>query len=340
MSGLTEFVSIYLEGGLEPGKLRMAATGLGWKGEQRDEKPTTIAAGDLKWMQWQRVGRGYQLRIGLKGEQRRAAFEGFSKEDHERLRNSASNYYNITLEEKETSVRGWNWGAAEVQGQDLAFLVAGKPAWSVPMSTIQNTTINKAEVGLEFRDEKMLSEIKKLEEEGSKEARRMRRGAPDELVEIRLFIPGTVGDSRRRSKAEKKKTTNGEKPVKKEEDDDAEMDDESDASLSGSELDGEDQAAAETFFETVREKAEVGQVQGKAIVSFPEVLCTTPRSACPSVRVQNLTKLGYTEDASMSTCFPTSYACVVRHTTTRFSTSLSSSSTYCQRQTRFTCSLW
>lgn len=274
-SALTEFTGIYLENGLEPGKLRMAGTGLGWKGE-REEKATTVGAGELKWMQWMRVGRGFQLRIGLKGEKRRVAFEGFQRDDHERLKNAANNYYNITLEEKETSVRGWNWGAAEVQGDDLAFLVAGKTAFNLPLRSVHNSSINKAEVAVEFRDEKVLKELKKLEADPSKEARKLRRSAPDELVEVRFYIPGTVGAARRREKAAKKEA-NGEKKAKKEEDGDEDMGDASDEDLTGSEAEGEDQAAAETFFETVKEKAEIGQVQGDTLVAFPDVLCTTPR---------------------------------------------------------------
>jgi len=47
--------------------------------------------------------------------------------------------------------------------------------------------------------------------------------------------------------------------------------------LSGSEAEGEEDAAAEAFHETVKEKAEIGQVQGDTLLTFPDVLCTTPR---------------------------------------------------------------
>jgi structure-specific recognition protein 1 len=260
----------------------MAGTGLGWKGDF-EAKANTIGAADLKWMQWIRVARGFQLRIGLKGEKRRVAYEGFEREDHERLKNAVNNYYNITLEEKETSVRGWNWGYADIQGDDLAFLIGGKPAFSVPLNTVHNTSINKAEVALELRDENMLSQIKKLEaDRDNKEARRMKKAAPDEMVEIRFFIPGTVGESRRRGKQAKKAAVEGDSSTKakKETNDDDEMKPVRDADASGSEAEDEedeDQAAAETFFETIKEKAEIGQVQGATLVSFPDILCTTPR---------------------------------------------------------------
>lgn len=256
----------------------MAETGMGWKGDF-EAKASTISAADLKWMQWIRVARGFQLRIGLKGEKRRVAYEGFEREDHERLRNAVNHYYNITLEEKDTSVRGWNWGYADIQGDDLAFLVAGKPAFTVPLNTVHNTSINKAEVALEFRDESMLNQIKKLEaDRDNKEARRMRRAAPDEMVEVRFYIPGTVGESRRRGKQAKKDANDADKVhVKGEEDEDEEKKPSRDSGSEAEDEDDEEQAAAETFFETIKEKAEIGQVQGETLVSFPDILCTTPR---------------------------------------------------------------
>lgn len=258
---------------------RMAETGLGWKGDF-ETKASTIGAADLKWMQWIRVARGFQLRIGLKGEKRRVAYEGFEREDHERLRNAVNNYYNITLEEKDTNVRGWNWGYADIQGDDLAFLVAGKPAFTVPLNTVHNTSINKAEVALEFRDENMLNQIKKLEaDRDNKEARKMRRAAPDEMVEMRFYIPGTVGESRRRGKQAKKDAAVDADKVqaKREEDDEEEKKPPRDSGSEAEDDEDGEQAAAETFFETIKEKAEIGQVQGETLVSFPDILCTTPR---------------------------------------------------------------
>lgn len=74
------------------------------------------------------------MRIGT--NKKRTTFDGFLKEDFERLGNLCKQvrclarcrsqseltrwglqYYNISIETKDISVRGWNWGVAEVQGE-------------------------------------------------------------------------------------------------------------------------------------------------------------------------------------------------------------------------------
>lgn len=104
----------------------------------------TVPGSDIKWISWIRcvalsrgsrsrvkspsrapadfsspsspflsVARNYQMRLGT--PKQRTTFDGFVKEDFERLSNLCKQYYNITIETKDISVRGWNWGVAEVQ---------------------------------------------------------------------------------------------------------------------------------------------------------------------------------------------------------------------------------
>ncbi|KWU45585.1 FACT complex subunit POB3 [Rhodotorula sp. JG-1b] len=237
-----QFENIYH--GLAPtsGKLRIAPSGLGWKSSDENEAVVTVPGSDIKWIQWHRVARNYQMRIGT--NKKRQTFDGFLKDDFERLGNLCKQYYNISLETKDVSVRGWNWGVAEVQADDLAFLVAGKPAFTVPLNLVQNTSINKAEVALEFG-----SALPPPPADGNEDpvARKKRlRAMPDEVSEMRLYIPGESDE---------------------EEDDDEDDEDE-----------GEDgEGAAQAFHDAVKEKAAIGQISGEAICTFPEVLCTTPR---------------------------------------------------------------
>lgn len=51
---------------------------MGWKGE---ESATTksIPSTDVKWVQWLRVARNYQIRVAMK-DGTRATFDGFSKD--------------------------------------------------------------------------------------------------------------------------------------------------------------------------------------------------------------------------------------------------------------------
>ncbi|KAK9328675.1 hypothetical protein V1520DRAFT_296898 [Lipomyces starkeyi] len=69
-------------------------------------------------------------------------------------------------------------------------------------------------------------------------------GVRDELVEMRFYVPGTVP---------------------KNEDDD---EDQSDV---------EEQNAASAFYETIKERADIGQVAGETIVSFSDIMFLTPR---------------------------------------------------------------
>ena len=49
------------------------------------------------------------------------------------------------------SIKGWNWGSTEVNGDELAFtLDDGKVAFDIPLVNVSNCVQNKNEVTLEF----------------------------------------------------------------------------------------------------------------------------------------------------------------------------------------------
>lgn len=51
---------------------------MAWKGEE-SEAMVAMTSGDIKWAQWLRVARGYQLRVGLK-DRSKETFDGFTRE--------------------------------------------------------------------------------------------------------------------------------------------------------------------------------------------------------------------------------------------------------------------
>ena len=51
---------------------------MAWKGAE-SEGVTAMASTDIKWAQWMRVARGFQLRVGMK-DHKREKFDGFSRE--------------------------------------------------------------------------------------------------------------------------------------------------------------------------------------------------------------------------------------------------------------------
>ncbi|GAA5874984.1 hypothetical protein JCM16303_004968 [Sporobolomyces ruberrimus] len=254
-----QFEQIYHGLGPAPGKLRIAQSGLGWKSSDDNEAVVTVPGSDIKWIQWIRVARNYQMRIGT--QKTRTTFDGFLKDDHERLSNLCKQYYNITIETKDTSVRGWNWGVAEVQADDLAFLVAGKPSFTVPLSLVQNTSITKAEVALEFGSS--LPPPPSGSNDDAVARKKRLRQLPDEISEMRLYIPGSARGMKKKGDKMKVKAEGGE----------AESSDEEE----GTDDDEGEEGAAQAFHEAVKEKAEIGQVVGDTICTIGEVLCVTPR---------------------------------------------------------------
>jgi structure-specific recognition protein 1 len=76
------------------------------------------------------------------------------------------------------------------------------------------------------------------------------KGQPDEMVEIRFFVPG--------QSTRVKGSDMG-------------------SNVSDAEDDGEDISAAQAFHDAIKEKAELGHVSGDIILSFEEVLVLTPR---------------------------------------------------------------
>ncbi|KAG9035886.1 FACT complex subunit [Tulasnella sp. JGI-2019a] len=233
MAAHAQFENIYHGLGMKPGKIRLAAAGLGWKSSEGEET-VTVPADSIKYMQWMRVARGFQLRVILNKDRKRESFDGFAREDNEKITTLVKQYYNQILEVKEIGVKGWNWGTTDIRGGDISFLVSNKTIFEVPLSQVANSNIaGKTEVSLEFTPQSTAGPS------GGKK----RAAAPDELMEMRLFVPGN------RAKG-------------------------SDEESGGEE---DETSAAQAFHDMIKEKAEIGQVTGEGIVTFSEILVQTPR---------------------------------------------------------------
>ncbi|CAK7896679.1 FACT complex subunit Pob3p [[Candida] anglica] len=237
-----DFEKIYLNQSKSPGRMRIADSGLGWKASvQSTATPNTNApfllpSEELLNSQWSRGSRGYELRVQTKN-QGVVILDGFDVEDFTKLKQELQRNFQLTLEHKEHSLRGWNWGKTDLARNELVFQVNNKPNFEIPYAEISNSNLTgKNEVALEFN----------LDGGHNK--------AGDEMVEMRFYIPGTV-----ENESEKKKD-----PVKDENGETVE--------------DTEEQInAATVFYEQLKDKADIGQVAGEAIVSFSDVLFLTPR---------------------------------------------------------------
>lgn len=62
------------------------------------------------------VARNFQLRVFLRTHDKpRVTFDGFKRDDFDKVKRTLDEYFGIKLEHRDISLKGWNWGKAEVQ---------------------------------------------------------------------------------------------------------------------------------------------------------------------------------------------------------------------------------
>lgn len=117
--------------------------------------------------------------------------------------------------------------------------MSNKTAFELPLQQVANSNIaGRTEVSLEFVP-------------SSPGGKKPSKNVPDEMVEIRFYVPGTHTKLRGSEAGSQKSDAEDE--------------------------DGEEVSAAQAFHEAIKDKAEIGQVSGDLVLSFEEVLVLTPR---------------------------------------------------------------
>jgi structure-specific recognition protein 1 len=247
MADRESFDNIYLDLSKESGKCRFSENGLGWK-PSNGGNTFTLERGEIASAQWSRAAKGYEVKI-LKRSSEVVQIDGFQEEDLSRISKIFKNWYSTNLETKEHALRGWNWGKTEFTKAELVFNVQNRPDFEIPYSEISNTNLaGRNEVAIEFAasDETDTGTNGHL---GGARGKGKKSGAGmDQLVEMRFYVPGVTT----------RKETEGEEPG-------------SDAEVV------QEKNAATLFYETLIDKAEIGETAGDAIATFLEVLHLTPR---------------------------------------------------------------
>lgn len=150
MSDFQEYPDVVQEvrGALNPGRLKLQSNSVIFKNNKTgkiDQYPGT----DVDKVHWLKRARGNCLKFLLSsGTIHR--YDGFKEGEFEKLAAFISKYYMVSLEKKDMSVKGWNWGLANFTGNALEFEVDNKLAFEVPLSHVSHTTTAKQEVTLEF----------------------------------------------------------------------------------------------------------------------------------------------------------------------------------------------
>lgn len=251
------FDSIHLELSKKPGKARFADSGFAWRPADGSET-FTLDKNDIQQAQWSRAARGYELRV-ISRSHGVTQLDGFKQEDYDRLSKPFKLWYGISLDHKEHALRGWNWGKGDFGKAELVFSVQNRPAFEIPYSEISNTNLaGRNEVAVDFATTSDAEEGEANgDRKGSKARGRKAAGARDQLVEARFYIPGTITKKAKKEDGEEGKGNS-------DEDDD-------------NEEEVEEENAANTWYETLVDKAEIGDVAGDTFASFMDILHLTPR---------------------------------------------------------------
>ncbi|EYE98644.1 FACT complex subunit POB3 [Aspergillus ruber CBS 135680] len=253
---MESFDNVFLDLSKSPGKCKLAESGLGWRPSGGGDT-FTLDSSNIGAAQWSRAAKGFELRI-LSRSSGVIQLDGFDQEDFERLSKAFKIWYGINIESREHALRGWNWGKADFTKAELSFNVQNRPAFEIPYSEISNTNLaGKNEVAVEFSLGDNQPNGSSGQPGSTKNRGKKAASGPDELVEMRFYIPGAV------KKEKGTKEDDGEEGEEKGEEEEEE--------------EVEEQNAANLFYETLMDKAEIGDVAGDTFATFLDILHLTPR---------------------------------------------------------------
>lgn len=161
-------MSCELRGAMSNGNLKLTDEKIVFQ-HSKSGKKDAVRAEDVDLVNWQRIAGVWGIRVFTKdGLLHR--FAGFKETERDRVAKHFSSCYHLEMLDKELSVKGWNWGAANFSGSVLQFEVGKHDAFEVPLNYVSHCSSAKNEVTLEFSQND---------------------NAPVNLAEMRFHIPSS-----------------------------------------------------------------------------------------------------------------------------------------------------
>uniref|UniRef100_A0A0B7A0T5 FACT complex subunit SSRP1 n=1 Tax=Arion vulgaris TaxID=1028688 RepID=A0A0B7A0T5_9EUPU len=150
MSDFQEYPDVVQEnrGALNAGRLKLQRNSINFK-NVKTGKVDQFQSVDITKAQWLKRARGHCLKFILSsgGIHR---YDGFKDTEFEKLAKFISNFYSVSLEKVDMSLKGWNWGSVDFEGNSLNFKVENNLAFEIPLTNVTNSTTAKNEVTIEF----------------------------------------------------------------------------------------------------------------------------------------------------------------------------------------------
>lgn len=114
-------------------------------------KIVTVPREDIKSISWQRFATNHGIRLVTKsGNLHR--FDGMRPTDKDKIKAFIEKNYGegFELEDRELSVKGFNWGNTEFDGESMSLNIDNATALEVPLNSVSDCTSNKNEVIFSF----------------------------------------------------------------------------------------------------------------------------------------------------------------------------------------------
>lgn len=113
-------------------------------------KPMSVPADQIKSISWQRFAQNQGIRLLMKnGTLHR--FDGLRPTDQDKIKQYVERNYQIELENLDLSLKGFNWGSTQFEGEALGFNIDGSGlAFEIPLNAVSDCTSSKNEVILSF----------------------------------------------------------------------------------------------------------------------------------------------------------------------------------------------
>lgn len=110
---------------------------------------TPVRADEISSICWQRFAKNFGIRLLLKGGQLHR-FDGLKPQDKEKLQPYVERHYHIDLQNKEMSLKGFNWGSTEFDGEALSFNIDNNAAFEIPLTAVSDCSSSKNDIILSF----------------------------------------------------------------------------------------------------------------------------------------------------------------------------------------------
>uniref|UniRef100_A0A914MJ70 FACT complex subunit SSRP1 n=1 Tax=Meloidogyne incognita TaxID=6306 RepID=A0A914MJ70_MELIC len=150
MADTIEFANVFQEemGGLNDGFLKFSKQGVQFKSKATG-KLMTISPLEIDQFAWQKLGNKPGIKV-ITNQGVHHRFGGLKESDFDKISNFVSSKLESSLKRNDLSLKGWNYGETEFEGQNLIFNIGEKIAFEVPLSNVMRCVGTKSEAIVEF----------------------------------------------------------------------------------------------------------------------------------------------------------------------------------------------